>query len=397
MALRDRELTSRRAPRLLFVVTEDWYFASHRLPLAHAAVEAGFEVLVACRVRDHGEVLRRAGCEVIPFEMSRSGTNPFREWRTYRRLIALYRALRPTIVHHVALKPVLYGSFAARRAGVPGVVNAIAGLGYLSTSNGTKARILRPLVVAALRGAMKHHNTSLIVQNRDDERMLLERGIASSAQLICLPGVGVDLRRFSPVPEPDGPPLVLLPARMLWAKGVGTFVDAATRLIAEGVEARFVLAGRTDPENPTAIAESQLGEWTAAGTVEWWGNREDMDQVLRAAAVVCLPSAYGEGIPKSLLEGAASGRPIVTTDTPGCREVVGHGENGLLVPANDAIALAGALKTLIGDRELRARLGARGRARAEAEFGEDAVTRATLGVYSRLLSPMSQASGFPPP
>ena len=174
---------------------------------------------------------------------------------------------------------------------------------------------------------------------------------------------------------------------MLWAKGIGTFVEAANLIHKQGIRARFVLAGRLDPDNPTAILETQLRAWEAAGSVEWWGHREQMDEVLRTSAVVCLPSAYGEGVPKVLLEAAASGRPVVTTAIPGCREVVRDRENGLLVPPGDPVALANALKLLILDPGLRARFGMRGRARAEAEFSEEAVIDATLHLYERLVSP----------
>ena len=373
------------SPLLLYVVTEDWYFATHRLTLARAAAQAGYRVAVACRTHDHEEALRAAGCEVIPFPFARSGTDPTQEIRTYLRLASLYRARRPALVHHVAMKPVLYGSYAAWQTGVPGVVNAINGLGMLSTGQDPKTRLLRAAVVTALGRVNRRPNVRVLVQNPDDERMVASTGIAASHQITRLPGVGVNLSRFAPSPEPAGTPIVLLSARMLLAKGVGTFVEAAGRLTAEGIRARFVLAGRTDPENPTSVPEAQLRDWARSGAVEWWGHREDMDDVLRSAAIVCLPSAYGEGIPKALLEAAAAGRPIVTTDIPGCREVVRPGETGLLVPPKDPVALAAALRDLLSDPMKRARFGAAGREMAEAEFDERAVIRTTLGVYATLL------------
>jgi len=378
--------TPPRDQTLLYLVTEDWYFASHRLTLASRAVRAGFRVLVACRVRDHADAIRAVGCEVIPFTISRSGLNPLREAATLWRLRRLYQNLRPSLVHHVALKPVLYGSLAARATGVPRVVNALAGLGHLSTSTTFKARVLRPLLELALRQVLGHEGTWIIVQNPDDRRLLIERRIARADRTLLLRGVGVDLLRFHPAPEPTGPPIVLLPSRMLWAKGIGTFVEAANLIRRQGIRARFVVAGRLDPDNPTAILETQLRAWEAEGSVEWWGHQERMEEVLRTSAIVCLPSAYGEGVPKVLLEAAASGRPVVTTATPGCREVVRDGENGLLVPPSDPGALADALKALILDPALRARFGMRGRARAEAEFSENAVIDATLHLYERLVS-----------
>ncbi|MFO0590428.1 MAG: glycosyltransferase family 4 protein [Polyangiaceae bacterium] len=372
-------------PLLLYVVTEDWYFASHRLTLARAAAQAGYRVAVACRIHEHEEALRAAGCEVIPFRFARSGTDPTQEIRTYLRLAALYRERRPALVHHVAMKPVLYGSYAAWQTRVPGVVNAINGLGMLSTGQDPKTRLLRAAVVTALGRVNRRPNVRVLVQNPEDERMVAATGIAAPQQITRLPGVGVDLSRFAPSPEPSGDPLVLLSARMLFAKGVGTFVEAAQILKAEGVRARFVLAGRADPENPTSVPESQLKDWGLSGAVEWWGHCVSMHKVLQNAAIVCLPSAYGEGIPKALLEAAAAARPIVTTNTPGCREVVRPGETGLLVPPKDPVALAAALRDLLSDPEKRARFGAAGRAMAEAEFDERAVIQKTLGVYATLL------------
>jgi glycosyltransferase involved in cell wall biosynthesis len=373
-------------PRLLFVATEDWYFASHRIPLARAAIDAGFDVAVACRVRDHGTVIRAAGCEVVPFELARASANPVGELAAIRRLIALYRAFRPTLLHHVALKPVVLGSWAARFVPVQGIVNAIAGLGYLATGRSAKARLLRPVLRAALRGAHRHPNVHVIVQNPEDRQQLVDWRIAVASRITLIRGAGVDLERFQPHPEPPGPPTVVLPARMLWAKGVGTFVEAASLLAARRIAGRFVLAGRLDPGNPTAIPEAQLRRWEAEGVVEWWGHREDMDDVLRDASVVCLPSKYGEGVPKALLEAAAAGRPIVTTRIPGCRDVVIDGESGTLVEPDDAAGLAAALEALLADPERRGRYGRRARERAEAEFGEAGVARETVDIYRRMLA-----------
>lgn len=371
--------------RLLYLVTEDWYFASHRLPLARAAVAAGYHVTVACRVREHGEALRQAGCEVVPFVLSRAGMAPWREWGAWRQLVALYREHRPDLVHQVALKPVLYGSAAAHRAGRVAVVNALAGLGYLASSRTLKARILRPAVWAALRRALHGERHRLIVQNPEDRDVLLAAGLVAPEQLVLMRGVGVALDLFVPSPEPPGPPVVLLPARMLWAKGVGEFVAAARLLRQRGLEARFVLAGRADTDNPTAVPLAQLDRWAAGGEVEWWGHREDIAAALRECAVVCLPTTYGEGVPKALLEAAASARPIVATDTAGCREVVRDGSNGLLVPPHDVPALGEALAKLLADPALRARMGAAGRARAEADFDEQVIVRHTLRLYAELL------------
>ncbi len=370
-------------PRLLFLVTEDWYFCSHRLPLACAARDAGFDVAVATRVTAHGERIRAAGLRLIPLRLRRSGRNPWRELMAIAEITRLYRAEKPDIVHHVALKPVLYGSLAARIAAIPSVVNALAGMGYVFTSGKLSARLLRPLVTLAFRLLLKRGR--IILQNPDDRAALLKAGVALPEQITLIRGSGVDTAHFTPVPEPDAAvPLVVLPARMLWDKGVGEFVAAAHMLRDEGLAARFMLAGERDPDNPAAIPAAQLEIWRAAGIVEWSGRQEDMARLLAQSHIVCLPS-YREGLPKALLEAAASGRAIVATDVPGCREAVRHGVNGLLVPARDAAALADALRRLILDPALRREFGQRGRARAEKEFSVEKITAETLALYRELL------------
>lgn len=373
-------------PHLLFLVTEDWYFCSHRLPLAVAAKQAGFEVSVATRVTDHGQTIEAAGLRLIPLRLSRRSTHPLREARLIADLVRLYRRERPDIVHQVAMKPVIYGSLAAHLSGTPAVVNALAGLGFLFTSDKASARLLRPLAEAAFRRLLNRPNCRTILQNPDDMGLLTRDQVLEPDRIRLIRGSGVDLAKFAPAPEPASPPLVVLPARMLWDKGVGEFVAAARQLRAEGSEARFILAGHSDGENPSAIPETQLRAWEGEGCIEWWGHREDMAQVFRDCHIVCLPS-YREGLPKALLEAAASGRPIVATDVPGCREVVRQGDNGLLVPRGDASALAAALRKLIGDAALRRSYGARGRIMAEAEFSLDAVIGQTLNLYREMLAP----------
>lgn len=366
--------------RLLYFVTEDWYFCSHRLPLATAARDAGYDVTVVTRVREHGEAIRAAGLQLEPFEIARSGTNPWRELLTLLRLVALYRRIRPDIVHHVAMKPVLYGSLAAYLAGVRSVINALAGMGWLFTSAGGGARLLKHGVRLAL-GRLLARGIAL-VQNPDDAELLARLGVPRG-NIRRIAGAGVDLMYFHPTPEPDGTPVIVLPARLLWDKGVGEFVEAARLLRSRGVAARFVLAGDPDRANPASIPTTQVAEWAKGGTVEHMGWMSDMQSVFERAHIVCLPS-YREGLPKALIEAAAAGRPIVTTDVPGCREVVDDGVHGFCVPPRDAHALADALATLIADPVLRARMGQAARMRAEREFGLDAVIAQTLALYEEV-------------
>jgi glycosyltransferase involved in cell wall biosynthesis len=364
---------------LLFFVTEDWYFVSHRLALAVAARRSGMKVTVVTRVREHGDVITNAGLRLVPFEIARSGTNPFRELATLRRVISVYRRERPDVVHHVAMKPVLYGGLAARLAGVPRQINALAGMGWLFMSKSATARFLKPAVRRALRGVLRAGIA--LVQNPDDEQLLVQLGVPQK-QIRRIAGSGVDLARFQPHPEPAGTPVVVLPSRLLWDKGVGEFVEAARLLKQRGVIARFVLAGEPDVQNPASVPASQIQSWVQEGVVEHAGWILDMPALLASSHVVCLPS-YREGLPKSLLEAAACARAIVTTDVPGCRELVTDGDNGFLVPAHDAAALADALERLITSATLRHEFGARGRVRAEREFGTDVVIPQTLALYAR--------------
>jgi glycosyltransferase involved in cell wall biosynthesis len=371
-------------PRLLYLVTEDWYFCSHRLGLGRAAREAGFDVTVATHVDRHAAPILDAGLGLWPLPLSRRSAHPLREAALVRSITALYRGLRPDIAHHVAMKPVLYGSMAAWRTGIPHVVNALPGLGYAFSSTDLGARLVRPAIELAFRAALDRPNSRVLLQNPDDVALLTGRQVVDPSRVVLIRGSGVDVTRFQPSPEPAGTPLIVLPARLLRDKGVEEFVAAARRLRHEGVAARFALVGKPDPDNPASISPERLRAWQEEGTIEYWGFRQDMPEVLRSANVVCLPS-YREGNSNSLIEAAASGRPIVTCDVPGCRDVVRDGDNGLLVPARDPAALAAALRRLALDPALRARLGARGRERAVEEFSLSRIVGETLDVYRACL------------
>lgn len=378
------KVITRKKPKLLFVVTADWYFCSHRLVLARAAKNNGFDVTVVTRVMNHGKKIEDEGFKLIPLGMERSGKNPLREIATLWQLISIYKNERPDIVHHVAMKPVLYGSFAALVTRVPHVVNALTGMGYLFISNKLKTVLLRKIISHAFRILLNRPNSRVILQNPDDQHLLVQSGILSLENIVLIRGSGVDTQEYSPTPEPQGIPTVVLASRMLWDKGVGEFVEAVRILGKKGVSARFVLVGDTDPDNPAAVPTSQLKEWSRSGIVECWGRRDDMPQIFSESHIVCLPS-YREGLPKVLLEAASCGRAIVTTDVPGCREIVRQSENGLLVPARNASALAEALQCLIENPVLRQHMGAKSREIALAEFSVEKVVADTLAVYQRLL------------
>jgi glycosyltransferase involved in cell wall biosynthesis len=365
-------------PRLLYLITEDWYFWSHRVDLARAARDAGYEVFVATRVTDHGERIRREGFQLVPLGMVRRRRNLFQELNCIAELVQLYRKIKPHVVHHVAMKPILYGSIAARFARVPVVINAFAGLGYIFIED--RNRLLRWCVRTALKQVLRLNTSTVLVQNRDDQERLVGEGIVQAARTKIIAGSGVDVDLFSINPPPSGNPLILLPARMLWNKGVGEFVEAARCLMQQGIRARFILVGRQDEHNPAGIPESYLTEWVKEGFVEWWGHREDMPAVYEAATLVVLPS-YREGLPKVLLEAAACGKAMIATDVPGCREVVRNRYNGLLVPPKDSLALAAAIHELLSDSSLRELMGERSRKLAVEEWSIPGITEQVLGLY----------------
>ena len=370
---------ARDKPVLLYLVTEDWYFWSHRLPIARAARAAGWEVMVATRVAKHGERIRREGFRLVPIGLRRRSLAPWREAAAIAELLRLYRRERPDLVHHVAMKPVLYGSLAAALTGVPAVVNALAGMGYVFTSSGVKARLLRPLIRAAFRWLLDRPNSRLILQNPDDIAAMT-KGTVTAERVALIRGSGVDTQIFRPREEPGGTPVAIMVSRMLWDKGVGELVEAARLLRRREVPLRVVLVGPPDPDNPASIPERQLSDWDASGDVAWWGERSDIAEIWAKGQIAVLPS-HREGLPKSLLEAAACGRPMVAADVSGCREIVRDGVTGLLVPPGDAGALADALERLARDPGLRRRLGAAARELVEREFSEAKVVEQTMALY----------------
>ncbi len=373
-------------PKLLYLVSEDWYFVSHRLSLAFAAKEAGFDVAVATRVTDHGDEIRDAGLNLIPIKLARSGLNPVHEVSTLSELNAVFAREKPDLVHNVALKPVIYGAWAARKAGAKGIVNALMGLGWVFSSDSLKARALRPLVRRALRQALSAPGTRTIVQNADDAALIANQQLARRDSIRLIRGSGVNPAEYAAEDAAVDVPLVVLPARLLIAKGVREFIAAAALLKAEGVKARFALVGEPDTDNPAAISHEEILNAVVAGDVEHWGWRTDMPEVFAEASLVCLPTFYGEGVPKALIEAAAAARAIVATDVPGCREIVRPGENGWLVPPRNVEALATAMRQAIAQPGLCAEFGARGRRMVEREFSLEAVIRETLAVYSELVA-----------
>jgi glycosyltransferase involved in cell wall biosynthesis len=372
-------------PKIIFFITEDRFLWSHRLPIARAALRNGYEVIIVTRVIGNAQRILDEGFRLIPLQLRRGSYNPLVDIQSVRELRRIYRAEQPNIVHNVALKPVLYGTAAGIGLHGVQVVNALTGLGFLASSQSFKARMLRPLIWRLLRFLLRRPNQRLLLQNEEDREFLTTRLGVKPDQITLIRGSGVDMDVFRPSPEPDGVPVVMFASRMLWIKGVREFVEAATALRKKGCSARFVLVGDSDIGSPSSVPREQLLKWQESGAVEWWGHRQDMAAVFKQASLVCLPSQGGEGVPKTLIEAAASGRAIVTTDVAGCRDIVHHGLNGILVPPQNVPALVRAIEELVGDPERRLLFGGRSRKIAAADFSEDLVVGETLRMYNDAL------------
>ena len=381
--------------KIVLFANTDWYLYNFRRSLALALREAGHEVLLLSPPGEYGARLRALGLRWEPVPMDRRSLNPLREAAVLAHLWRLFRRERPDLVHGFTIKCAVYGSLAARAAGVPARVNAVTGMGYVFTSTDAKARALRPLVRLLMRAALDGRDARLILQNPDDVAVFEQARLVAPGHIRLIPGSGVDCVRFAPgesvgrghAPDADTPPFrVLLAARLLWDKGLAEFVDAARRLHAEGRAIDFLLAGDPDPGNPAAVPEATVHDWVAEGLLHWLGHVDDMPALFASVDVVVLPS-YREGLPKGLIEAGACALPLVTTDVPGCREVVTDGVDGLLVPVRDAGALATAIARLHDDPMLAARLGAAARQRALDEFDERIVIARTQAVYQELLDP----------
>lgn len=371
--------------KILFLTTEDSTFWSHRLALARAAKNEGAEVVIMTRSGKYCSRLEKEGFRIIPWKISRRSLNPFRELFSLIQVLRAYRLEQPDLVHQVALKPIVYGGIATRLCGGISAVNTVTGLGPVFINSSPLMVFLRRVLTIVLKWVFRPALCKVILQNDDDRDLFVKQSITMMEKTVVIPGFGVDTDHFVPLPEPSGVPIVMLPARMLWEKGVGEFVAAASELQARGVSVRMVLVGDPDPNNPGCIDEEKLKEWVSSGAVEWWGQRENMPPVLCQSHLVCLPS-YREGLPKVLLEASACGRAIVTTSTPGCSQAVRHGENGLLVPIKDSQALAAAIFGLLRDKKLRTQMGASGRARAVHEFSDKQIAHQTLSVYQELFN-----------
>lgn len=372
--------------KVLIVVNVGWFFISHRLPIAEAAKHAGYEVHIATAldpVLDHDtrKKVQNAGLFFHELRLSRSGTHPFELLRDCADLWKLFRQIEPDIVHLVSLKPVLLGGLVARLTNMPAVVLAIPGRGSVFSAAGLIASMRRCIAVMMYRLAYRRGRTMVIIQNFEDRDYFVRRSIFHADDTKLIRGSGADTTSFHATPEPAGQILVIVASRMLHEKGISDFVAAASILKARNVGARFALVGEPDHGNPHSHTHEELRTWADAGVIEWWGFRSDMVEVFAQSHIVCLPTYYGEGVPKVLIEAAAAGRPIVTTNIPGCRDIVKDGESGFLVQPRAPEQLADALEKLIIDPGLRKSMGCSGRILVESQFSLDLVVRQTLDVY----------------
>jgi glycosyltransferase involved in cell wall biosynthesis len=364
--------------KILLFANTDWYLYNFRLDLAQALRARGDEVVLVSPEGAYVPRLEELGIRWVCFPLSRRGLNPLVEISTIIRLFKLYHREKPDLVHQFTVKCVLYGSFACLLLGIHSVVNSVEGLGYVFTEGEVARQWLRGLVKLIYRLVLRP--TWVIFLNPDDRSFFLKNHLVNPKRIVIIRSSGVNIQKFSPRPELKGIPLVILPARLLWDKGVKEFVAAARLLRTAGLRARFALVGDNDDGNPASVNVHQLQAWEKEGVIEWWGWKEDMEDVYAQASIVCLPS-YREGLPKTLIEAAACGRPIVASDVPGSREVVRPGENGLLVPPRDVSSLAEALRTLIGNPDMRYRMGNRSRKIAEEEFSTSLIIPQILSIY----------------
>lgn len=376
------DVNSSSARRLVYLVSEDWYFLSHRLPMARAARDAGFEVHVATHLNKDGSRIEAEGFRLHPLDWRRGSLNPANIVSIVRQIRALYEQLQPDLVHHVALQPSIVGSLAAYGMPFPRL-NALAGLGFGFTSETLKGRVLRPILTILLRFLLTREGAAALVQNPDDRAAIESIGIGAD-RIFMVPGSGVDTQRLQPLPEPHGPITVAFVGRLLDDKGVRPLIEAHDRIRARGEDIRLLIAGDGDPANPASIDEREVDGWRSKPGVTLLGFIEDVSEVWARAHIAVLPSRR-EGLPLSLLEAAACGRPIIATDVPGCREIARPGINALLVPTDDAPALADAIVALAHDPQMRQRFASAGRELAVREFSSTRIGQQIVAIYDQML------------
>lgn len=375
--------------KILYNLTEDWFFCSHFLERALAAKKAGYSIIVIAKENKHKNIIESYGISFYPIPFNRKSINPLYEFYTLLKIIIIYSKIKPDIVHHVAAKPIIYGSIAAKFCRIKSVLNAPVGMGFVFSSDTLKARIIRPILKFFLKYFLNSHNgkymrNKVVFENYDDLNYFIEMGALNPTDGCVIRGAGVKVNRiFNKKIYKKVRPTITLVARMLKDKGIREFVDAARILKNKKIKGRFLLVGDIDPLNPSSLEKSTLQTWNDEAIIEWRGWVNDVEKVLEETDILCLPS-YREGLPKALIEGAAVGLPIVTTNTVGCKDVVEDGVNGFLVPIKNVNQLANKISILIKSSNLRGKMGKESHKIAKSKFALKKINSQTLKVYNDL-------------
>jgi len=368
--------------KLLYFVTEDWYFVSHRIDLATEAKNKGFDITVLTNVKKHGDIIRSKGFNLINLNVDRHGKNIIQDIKIIYKIFNIYRRERPDIVHHIALKPVLYGTFCAMLTRIRLIINTFPGMGYLFESNNYIHRIYTEIIYLIFRIIFYFGNVQTIVQNTETKENFIRRKISKSSKIHLIRGSGVNLSRYSEGNIlHNNTPIILFASRLLWQKGIKDFVEVANLVREYNKNIKFVIVGEPDEGNPNSVDESVLREWQNSGSIEWWGYRDDMPKIIRGSSIICLPTYYGEGIPKILIEAAACCKPIIATNVPGCREIVIDKFNGFLVPVHQPHIIADKINILINDTKLCRVMGAEGRKLVKTFFSIKIINTKTINLY----------------
>lgn len=370
--------------KILFVVNVDWFFTSHRLPLALEAINKGYEVHLACHFLSSSSTLRSYGiiCHEIPF--TRSNSNPLDAISLFKKIYLLFLKVKPSLVHLVTIKPILIGGMAARILKLPAAIFAISGLGYTFISEGFSANIRRRFIGLLYAAVFRHSNSCVIFQNTSDQCELSNLTGLDIKQSLIIPGSGVDIEVFSQNKLPSSPIIVMMASRLLRDKGVYEFISAAKKVKIRNQNIKFVLVGSPDLENPSSILPAEVNQWVTDGSIEYWGHQDDMPATISKATIVVLPS-YREGLPKILIEAAACGRPVITTDVPGCRDAIIEKKTGLLVEKRNEKDLADKINYLISNIHMCTTMGAAGRSLVEEKFSEHLIAKQHMVLYKKLI------------
>ena len=371
--------------KLFIVVNQDWFFLSHRLPIGMAAKEAGYDVTIVSEDTGVSDKIREAGLKTINLPINKAGTNIKDEIKTFFFLYKLFRREKPDIVHLVGLKTMLWGSLACRLAGVKAMVSAVCGLGVLFDEEHAHSFMTRS-ILKVLRLTHKKKRLAVIFQNNDDKAIFLNAKIMKEEQCAFTNGSGINLQNYDYTPEPaNGLIKIIFTARMVENKGTLILIDAAKKLEAEYKgKVQFLLCGGLDT-NPNGITKEMLESSCDGEYIQWLGHRKDVLELLKQSHIMAFPSWYREGLPKSVIEAEAIGRPVVTTDSIGCRDTVIDGKNGYMIPIKDSDALAAALRKLIDNTELRQPMGKNAREFAVNKFDIKDVVKVHMDVYNNIL------------